>query len=81
MEACILFDRTLLNRQERRAGRAIEQKQIAVGPHRCDALSRPTVNGGVEEHQRSGDVHLPNVMTGELIVPTILSGFQVYRDD
>ena len=77
----VLRHLAVLDGQQRLAGLAVEQEQVAVGAHRRHRLHRLAVDRRVVEQQRGGDVGVPDVVTHDLVVPAPLAGLHVEGED
>src|SRR6267143_1809771 len=76
----LLRHRPLLDADQRCAVRAIQDVDPA-GPARFgDALAGPAVDHGIEEHDRTGRVVVPDVVMDLLEVPHVLAGLRLQRD-
>ena len=68
--------RPLLDRPDRLPGHAIEDVQKRLLGRLRDGLDRPAVDRDVGENRRARDVHVPDAVVHELIMPLPLSGLQ-----
>ena len=72
-----LRHRPLLDRPDRLAGGAIEHVEPALLGRLRDGLDHAAVDGDVGENRRARDVHVPDAVVDELVVPLALAGLQV----
>ena len=72
-----LFDRPLLDRPDRLAGRAIEDIEPALLRRLRDDLAHAAVDHDVGEDRRARQVPIPDAVMNELVVPLALAGLEI----
>ena len=76
-----LRNRALFDRPDRLAGLAIEDIQKRLLGRLRERLDRPAVDGDVGQDRRRRNVHVPDAVVHQLVVPLPLPGSQIDRDD
>ena len=72
---------TLLDGPDGRAGFAVEDVKEALLGRLRYGLDGAPVDGDVGEDRRAGDIHIPQTVMNELVVPLALAGLQVDGDE
>src|SRR5262249_50233792 len=75
-----LRNRSLLNRPYRGAVRAIEDVEPSLLRRLDDGFDPAAVPRDVRENGCARDVHVPDSVVYELVIPLVLAGLQVDRD-
>ena len=74
-------DRAFLDRPDRLPGHAVEHVQDALLRRLRDGFDRAAVDGDVRENRRAGNVHVPDAVVHELVVPLPLAGLEIDGDE
>ena len=74
-------NRALLDRPDRLPGDAIEHVQHALLRRLRDGFHRAAVDRDVGENRRAGNVHVPDAVVDELVVPLPFAGLQIDGDE
>src|SRR5207244_3790635 len=75
-----LLDRPLINWPNRLSGYAIEDIEKRLLGWLRDSFDGAAIDRYVCQDRRAGNVHVPNTVVNELVVPLSLAGVEIDRD-
>ena len=75
------LDRPFFDRPHRFSVRTIEHVQPTLLGRLHHRLDLTSIHGEVREDRRARDIHVPDAVMNELVVPLALTGFQIERDE
>src|SRR5881409_464411 len=74
------FHRSLFKGPNRLTRLTIENVQPRLLGRLCDRLHGLAVDGDINEHRRVGNIHVPNAVVHQLVMPLAGSGLEIQRD-